>query len=165
MLVASGATKAIYFIRSKVLYHHQFQRFLLVLYQNHVRWLRWGSALRRFFSQGRNWPSFVSEGPANSQARLGQPGWLGFFCWMKQRTCWTLPLLKRCTGDTVICTHQGFSGFPKMLVTNMWSLHTSQFCMRWRTLSVRKWADMQQPSHFELNCYEKHKEVNKKCKF
>ena len=50
--------KAINFIRSKALCHHQFQQFLHdieaeygdVLYHNNVRWLRMGSALQRYFS-------------------------------------------------------------------------------------------------------------------
>ena len=56
--VMKPVAKAINFIRSKALYHHQFQQFLHdidaeygdVLYHNDVRWLSMGSALQRFFS-------------------------------------------------------------------------------------------------------------------
>ena len=81
--VMKPAVKAINSIRSKALYHRQFQQFLLdiqaeygdVIYHNDVRWLSRGSALQRFFSLRGEIGNFLDE-KGQPMQELSDPVWL-----------------------------------------------------------------------------------------
>ena len=81
--VMKPVVKAINSIRSKALYHRQFQQFLLdiqaeygdVIYHNDVRWLSRGSALQRFFALREEIGQFLSE-KGQPMEELSDPVWL-----------------------------------------------------------------------------------------
>ena len=81
--VMKPVVKAINYIRSKALYHRQFQQFLLdiqaeygdVIYHNDVRWLSRGSALQRFFALREEIGQFLSE-KGQPMEELSDPVWL-----------------------------------------------------------------------------------------
>jgi len=81
--VMKPVVKAINSIRSKALYHRQFQQFLLdiqaeygdVIYHNDVRWLSRGSALQRFFALREEIGQFLSE-KGQPMEEPSDPVWL-----------------------------------------------------------------------------------------
>ena len=78
--------KAINYIRSRALCHHQFQQFLLdiqdeygdVVYHNDVRWLSQGSALQRFYSLRKEIGQFLAK-KGQPVPALSVPVWLADF--------------------------------------------------------------------------------------
>ncbi|XP_073807411.1 general transcription factor II-I repeat domain-containing protein 2-like [Danio rerio] len=81
--VMKPVAKVINSIRSKALYHRQFQQFLRdiqaeygdLIYYNDVRWLSRGSALQRFFSLKEEIRHFLDE-KGQPMKQLSDPVWL-----------------------------------------------------------------------------------------
>ncbi|XP_061403616.1 general transcription factor II-I repeat domain-containing protein 2B-like [Lethenteron reissneri] len=91
--VMKPVAKAINSIRSKALYHRQFQQFLRdiqaeygdVVYHNDVRWLSRGSALQRFFSLKEEIGHFLDE-KGQPMEELFDPVWLANLAFLVDMT-------------------------------------------------------------------------------